>query len=132
MNVRIVSPTAEVVSGLFKAESLAVGAAAHKVCVMYGQLLTTRVQAKASGRPGPNAPTGDYRRSITMRVQDEVFGTLVFVGTNAPQGRRLEFGFVGRDSLGRDYNQPPFPHFGPAIDEIAPQFAAALEAVVPT
>lgn len=49
------------------------------------------------------------------------------VGTNAPQGRRLEFGFVGADALGRVYNQPPFPHVGPAVEEQAPLFAFDLE-----
>lgn len=130
MNVRILCPSARVVSGIFLDDSLKIEAKARAVTVMYGQLLVTRVQAKASGRPGPNAPTGDYRRSINLRVQHEVYGTLAYVGTNAPQGRRLEFGFVGEDSLKRKYNQPPYPHFGPAVDEIAPQFAAALEAIL--
>ncbi|WP_172673788.1 hypothetical protein [Methanogenium cariaci] len=42
---------------------------------------------------------------------------VVRVGTNAPQGKRLEFGFVGRDVLGRYYNQEAQPHLRPAVDE---------------
>jgi hypothetical protein len=83
----------------------------------HGQLLTTRVKARASGRPGPNAPTGDYRRSITHSHVETVGTYSSYVGTNRPQGRRLEFGFVGVDSLGRHYNQPPYPHFEPAAEE---------------
>lgn len=102
----------------------------HAVVRHYGQLLATRVQAHASGRPGPNAPTGDYRRSIHAEEGTGLGGVFaVRVGTNKPQGRRLEFGFVGTDSLGRFFHQPPYAHFGPAISEIEPDFKAALVAV---
>lgn len=96
----------------------------------YGQLLRTRVMAKASGRPGPNTITGDYRRSWQLQVRGGGSSTTSEVGTNAVQGRRLEFGFNGTDSLGRTYNQPPFPHARPAFDEIAPQFIAGGEALM--
>jgi hypothetical protein len=48
------------------------------------------------------------------------------VGTNAPQGLRLENGFVGADSLGRVYNQPPYPHFSPAAVQTEPEYARAI------
>jgi hypothetical protein len=93
----------------------------------FTQLLRTRVRARASGRPGPRRQTGDYRRSIgaqTSQIAPGVWqGT---VGTNSPQGWRLEKGFVGRDSLGREYHQPPYEHFGPAVDETDPEYAAAM------
>ncbi|MFE5089459.1 HK97 gp10 family phage protein [Streptomyces sp. NPDC056638] len=92
----------------------------------YAMLLETRIKALASGRPGPNAPTGDYRRSWTHEMSSDGVTVTATVGTNKPQGRRLEFGFVGADSLGRIYNQPPYPHVGPAVEEISPQFLAAL------
>lgn len=38
-------------------------------------------------------------------------------GTNIVYGPRLEFGFTGKDSLGRMYNQPPYPYLRPAFDE---------------
>lgn len=41
----------------------------------------------------------------------------VFVGTDVPYGPRIEYGFVGRDSLGRFYNQPPQAYMRPAYDE---------------
>lgn len=113
-------------------ESEYVNRTVKALMVHHGQLLRTRVMAKASGRPGPNTVTGDYRRSISMSVESTPGSTTVIVGTNAPQGRRLEFGFNGVDSLGRSYNQPPFPHFGPALDEIIPGLVEALTAgVVP-
>ncbi len=92
----------------------------------YAMLLETQVKANASGRPGPNVITGDYRRSWTheVHVSDGVVsGT---VGTNKPQARRLEYGFVGADSLGRVYDQPPYAHVGPAVATIEPLFVQAL------
>lgn len=79
--------------------------------------LQTAVQANSSGRPGPNAPTGNYRRSWNTRITETPTGVVGTVGTTSPQGRRLEFGFSGLDSLGRNYNQPAFPHVAPAIAE---------------
>lgn len=96
----------------------------------YAMLLETRIKAKASGRPGPNAPTGDYRRSWTHEVFTDGMSVTAVVGTNKPQARRLEYGFVGADSLGRVYNQPPYPHVGPAVEEIRPLFVAALSDVI--
>jgi hypothetical protein len=96
----------------------------------YTALLKTRVQGKASGRPGPRIIKGDYRRSIDSRDVMTVAGPEGIVGTNKPQGRRLELGFVGVDALGRYYNQPPYPHFGPALWEIAEPYAAAVAAVI--
>lgn len=96
----------------------------------YGALLLTQVRANASGRPGPRVVTGAYRASINLQVRGIAGGTEASVGTNAPQGRRLELGFVGVDSLGRQYAQSPLPHFGPAADKIGPEFADALEKLV--
>jgi hypothetical protein len=96
----------------------------------FGQLLRTRVMAKASGRPGPNTITGDYRRSWQVKVSGGGSSTTAEVGTNAVQGPRLEYGFNGTDSLGRTYNQPPFSHARPAFDEIQPLFIAGGEALI--
>jgi hypothetical protein len=113
----------------------AVRQAVHVVVVKRTAALQRQVVANASGNPvdvgphgfGPNAVTGDYRRSInrlTVQIGDESIG---MVGTNKPQGRRLEFGFVGEDSLGRSYDQPAYPHFGPALDDEAPRFEQAVK-----
>lgn len=109
---------------------VAVGRRAQKVVAHYGLMLQAKVKRNAalprSGPPGPRLQTGDYNRSITLRV-----GLLnAMVGTNKPQGRRLEFGFTGVDSLGRYYDQPPYPHFGPALDDIETPFVSALGAIM--
>ncbi len=101
----------------------------HRATIAWTAELQAAVQRNASGRPGPNVITGHYRRSINRRTEKRVDGSVGQVGTDAPQARRLEFGFSGTDSLGRVYDQPPFPHFGPALDEVGPKFEAAIAAI---
>lgn len=102
----------------------------NKVVRVHAQLLLTRIQANASGRPGPRIITGDYKRSWNVRFLGGIGAVSAEVGTNAPQARRLEYGFVGTDSLGRHYHQPPFPHVAPAISYIEPLFIAAMGRVI--
>lgn len=98
--------------------------------IHHGALLETAIKRNASGRPGPRVITGDYRRSIHRDVRLTPGGAEVDVGTNAPQGARLEYGFHGTDSLGRSFDQPPRPHFRPAADSIEAAFVAAVEQAV--
>lgn len=81
------------------------------------------VKGHARGRPGPRAVTGDFNRSIVGDF--EIGAGVVFgqIGTNAAQGRRLEYGFVGADVLGRVYNQPPYAYLQPSV----PAVKAAVE-----
>ncbi|MDK0525005.1 HK97 gp10 family phage protein [Streptomyces sp. ML-6] len=95
-----------------------IGPAIQRAVRHTGELGRARIRGNASGRPGPNVITGAYRNSWETQSRRLPYGAMCTIGTNAPQGRRLEFGFVGPDSLGRVYNQPPFPHVGPAIDYI--------------
>lgn len=95
-----------------------VGPVIHRAVTHTGTLGQARIRGNASGRPGPNVITGQYRNSWEVVARSLPHGAQCTIGTNAPQGRRLEFGFVGPDSLGRIYNQPPFAHVGPAIDYI--------------
>lgn len=95
----------------------------------HGMLLETRIKANASGRPGPNVITGDYRRSWTTQITHGLGGAMATVGTNKPQARRLEYGFYGVDALGRSYSQSPYPHVGPAVDAIQPGFERDIVAL---
>ena len=100
----------------------------HAVSIVrhFAMLLETQIKANASGRPGPNVDTGAYRRSWTTEVSVSGEVVTAVVGTNQPQALRLEYGFVGTDILGRVYDQPPYPHVGPALETIRPVFLAAL------
>ncbi|WP_093803891.1 HK97 gp10 family phage protein [Streptomyces sp. Wb2n-11] len=85
------------------------------------------IRANATGRPGPNVITGRYRSSWETVTRSIPYGAECTIGTNQPQGRRLEFGFYDMtDSLGRHYYQPPFPHVGPAV----PRMETMLKAQV--
>ncbi|MFF3272774.1 hypothetical protein ACFYWU_17880 [Streptomyces chrestomyceticus] len=105
-------------------------AATHAVMRHRAQALVEQVQHNASGRPGPCVITGTYRASWCADVQAAGPVVVAEVGTSAPQGRRLEFGFVGVDSLGRHYAQPPFPHLGPAVDQAGPVLVRELNDAV--
>jgi hypothetical protein len=95
-----------------------------------GAAMRTQVRAGASGRPGPRVQTGDYRRSITQTnaLDGDVPVALIF--TNAPQGPRLEYGFVGADALGRHFRQPPYPHWRPAAAKTQQLFEAECARLV--
>jgi len=76
------------------------------------------VRGHARGRPGPRAPTGDFNRTIVgqaERAGSKIFGQ---VGTNAAQALRLEYGFIGRDRLDREYDQSPYPYLQPSVPEV--------------
>ncbi len=76
-----------------------------------------------------NSPvlTGANRDSIaTEIVTDEVEKQGRSIAPHMPYSARLEFGFVGTDSLGRVYNQAARPYIRPAFDT---QQAAAREAI---
>jgi len=79
--------------------------------------------------------TGTYRRSFEMETAEKTAERCtVVVGTDAPQARRLEYGFVGADKLGRVYNQAARPHIRPALDEnrktAVDEFRAAVGDIV--
>lgn len=91
-----------------------------------GTLGQAKIRGNASGRPGPNVITGAYRTSWRPETHRIPYGAICTLGTDAPQGRRLEFGFNGTDSLGRTYNQPPFPHVQPALPFIEATLMATM------
>ena len=52
------------------------------------------------------------------------------IGTKVDYARRIEFGFVGPDSLGRNYNQAAQPYLRPALDENEPVILKEIGAVL--
>ena len=94
----------------------------------YGAKLHAKVVAHASqGRPGLLVRTGDYISRIKVDDRGSTRGhAQVRVYSEHPGANRLEFGFVGQDSLGREYNQPPYPHFGPALSEMEAEVLAGF------
>lgn len=65
-------------------------------------------RASAPGAP-PAVQTGHLSRSVMLEKEDQL---KIHVGVKGvPYAKRLEFGFAGRDSLGRVYNQAKRPFF---------------------
>lgn len=106
------------------------GYRAASVTRHFGMLLQARVQAAASGRPGPRAQTGDYRRAWHMVETFGAGAVRARVQNNSPQAWRLEAGYVGTDVAGRVVDQPPYPHAGPAFDRTAPEYTFAVSRIV--
>ena len=69
--------------------------------------------AEAARRRAPYK-TGSLRRSIQVIEQGPLD---IAVASKLPYAASIEFGFAGRDSLGRVYNQPARPYLRPAIEE---------------
>lgn len=65
----------------------------------------------------PKVVSSRLRTSITHRVDDEGDTIVGRVGTNVPYARRLELGFFGTDSRGRNINQGARPFLRPALAE---------------
>jgi hypothetical protein len=96
-----------------------------------GRLGVARIRQNASGRPGPNVITGQYRASWRAETRGIPHGAECTIGTTKPQGQRLEFGFYDMtDSIGRHFFQPPFPHVQPALGHIEDTLHEQMEAVV--
>ncbi len=120
----------EAIAALAKMDAR-VDAASMTTTVMVGAALETKaknnfVGAHRRGEPRvpngenkPNVVTGTLRRSIrSTPVVRLASGYMTSVGPTTEYGRRVELGFRGADSLGRTYNQPPYPYFGPAVAEV--------------
>ena len=101
-----------------------------------GALGAGKIKANASGRPGPNVISSDYRDSWRDTPPRPLpYGAQCTIGTTEPQGRRLEFGFWDMtDSIGRHFYQPPYPHVQPALPFIGAvlreQMGLAVEEVL--
>lgn len=116
-----------------------VGARAFAVTRHHGMLLQSSWKRKASlprsmerwyDRDGLRLITGDYVRRINLRMLAGDGEVAAEVGTNHPGGKRLEYGFVGTDSLGRTYHQPPYATARPALAETGPGFARDIIGLV--
>lgn len=75
--------------------------------------LRDRARDHSQGRPGPNVITGQFRDAWTYAVG----GESATVANGSVYAARLEFGFFGRDSIGRFVHAPPYPSLQPAIAE---------------
>ncbi|MDJ0383212.1 HK97 gp10 family phage protein [Streptomyces sp. G-G2] len=117
-------------AALFDQKGLSLRSESEAAARVSAALLVASIRQRASGHPGPRVITGKYRASWQSDVTAAGPVFIAEIGSDAPQARRLEYGFVGTDSLGRRYAQPPFPHVGPAVEASGPVVARILGAAV--
>lgn len=74
---------------------------------------------KLEGSP-PARRTGNLIGALTSEPLGP-FGRRIFPdGDKAAYARRVERGFTGVDSIGRRYNQPPYPYLAPGWEDARP------------
>lgn len=84
--------------------------------------------SQKGGYSYPHRITGNLMRSIgpPVTVSKSRDRVEVAVGSSMEYARRLELGFIGRDSRGRYYHQGPRSFLRPALDENTSQIEAAV------
>lgn len=87
------------------------------------------------GSGSPSSATNEQTSIRTLNnlgaMPADAAGRLHYVSNAMPQAMRLEYGFVGPDSLGRVYNQPPRPMLGIARIEWPQIFEQTVRRVKP-
>lgn len=92
-----------------------------KACVVVQRnikvLLNKKGSATNRSAPGesPRKQTGRLYDSIFFKVERQGNEVVGVIYTNDKKARRLELGFVGKDSLGRVYDQAPRPFMRPGL-----------------
>jgi hypothetical protein len=100
-----------------RAVSDAVGGRALETAVVAGGVVVQR-EAVLNLKRNRSWRTGTLARSIHVDVVETAPDhAAVEVGTDVVYARRIEFGFMDTDSLGRRYHQTAKPYLRPALDE---------------
>jgi len=90
-----------------------------------------RLYGTTAASAAPTAPrvlTGDLRKSIGHRVDITAGDVVGIVGARTAYARRLELGFFGTDSKGRNVNQAERPYLRPAIKDNLPKLIRIIGA----
>lgn len=127
-------------AGLRNYEHSADGAA-RKVAQALAMLTERHAKRLVTGPPRPPRASGDggspglisgrLRRSIITDRHGHLGAHRYYVDVapHTPYGRRLELGFTGTDSIGRHYNQPPYPYMRPTLAWLARTAGSRVEGV---
>jgi cell wall-associated NlpC family hydrolase len=94
--------------------------------------LRRSLMASTSDMPSIKPEKTEFTDSgLEMVIAGAELGSTVFLGFQAAYAARMNYGFVGEDSLGRTYNQAGFG-FVDAVAQRWPQIVTAAEAKVRT
>jgi hypothetical protein len=75
------------------------------------QIVATPYPPASRVGESPHKRTGTLQQGFEFRIKTSIFAVALRIFTNVPYSRRLEFGFVGTDALGRNVNQGPRPYW---------------------
>jgi len=74
-------------------------------------------EASQNVRRNKSVVTGNLVGSIHPQIGNVTADTVdVLIGTNLVYAKRVEYGFFGKDRIGRFYTQAPKPYLRPAFD----------------
>ena len=108
----------DTVMGGFKLVGSQVDAAAERALISAAEWAVPIVAANAPVGDDP-AHAGTLRDSIGHSgVIHTTDGPTVVIGSGEPYARRIELGFHGADSLGRNYEQEAQPFIEPVLDQL--------------
>ena len=107
---RRLTRTAQLIEGEV-VRSISVGQAVRRTKGGYLRGLGPSVE----GQP-PHALSGRLRQSISHAILRETMRVIARIGTNVRYAARLERGFIGTDSRGRNIHQGPRPFLRPALE----------------
>lgn len=91
---------------------------ADRIVETSARAIEGQAKINASGRPGPNVDTGNFRNSYTVQKLGQAKRR---IGASADYGPFLEMGTS---------HAPAYPSLKPAFDQEAPKLKAALKGVV--
>lgn len=75
------------------------------------QIVATPYPPASRVGESPHKRTGNLQRNFQWKVKVGLLSVSLRVYTDVVYSRRLEFGFVGTDRLGRNINQGPRPYW---------------------
>ncbi len=94
--------------------------------------VTTIIGGKSHTRSGEGGPpktdTGFLVNSIRFLLDEDRLG--VSIGSRAPYAARLEFGFHGTDSKGRNIDQGARPFIHPSFEELKKRITERVRAAI--
>jgi hypothetical protein len=77
--------------------------------------LVDAIHSHMGGRPGPYTRTGNLFESVRVGTLTDTEASVI---TDLVYSRRIELGFYGADSIGREYAQPPYSYFFPGVEDM--------------
>lgn len=114
-----------------------IGMAAPDAFGVAADLARLGAQAAARAPAVERHHAAAYRMDVVARAPRRTGAYVNTIGVDGnevysdhPAANRLENGFVGRDALGRMYNQPPRPHWSTPQESRAAEFERGIAALV--